>query len=216
MPNITNTDIFGLASSIYRSGYPMMSKAPTEKEFKENVRIIEKCIAEGNIANPHIKRAIKLGNAKGGGHDQFLTGITVTFDLTISNKAWVEAERYTFLNFISSMSSMHRASVFKIRDCCNSYVSKAEIQEAERLQKIYNDIDGELYPEAKKESYLNLLYNIPSGFELMAGMVTNYRCLKNIYAQRKNHRLPDWRVVCAWIEKLPYFKELCLEGNEDV
>ena len=210
MANITNTEVFGLASSIYRSGYPMMDKAPTANEFRKNVEDIEKCIAKNDVSNPHIKRAIKLGNAKGGGHDQFLTGITVTFDLTISNKALVEAERYTFLNFISSMSSMHRASVFKIGSCCNNYVSDIEIKEAERLQKIYNDINEKLYTDDKKQAYLNLLYNMPSGFELMAGMVTNYRCLKNIYAQRKNHRLPDWRIVCDWIEKLPYFKELCL------
>ena len=114
------------------------------------------------------------------------------------------------------MSSMHRASIFKIGDCCNKYVSREEIKEAERLQKIYNDINGELYPEAKKEAYLNLLYNMPSGVELMAGMTTNYRCLKNIYAQRRNHRLPDWHIVCDWIEKLPYFKELCLEGLKNV
>lgn len=216
MANITNTDVFGLSSSIFRSGYPMMDKAPTEVEFRNNVAIIEKCIAENDVTNSHIKRAIKLGNANGGGHDQFLTGIVVNFDLTLSNKAWVEAERYTFLNFISSMSSMHRASFFKIGSCCNKYVSEAEIKEAERLQKIYNDINGELYPEAKKEAYLNLLYNMPSGFELMAGMTTNYRCLKNVYAQRRNHRLPDWNIVCDWIEKLPYFKELCLEGNNNV
>lgn len=216
MANITNTDVFGLASSIFRSGYPMMDKAPTETEFRNNVANIEECIAKNDNTNPHIKRAVKLGNAKGGGHDQYLTGIVVNFDLALSNKAWVEAERYTFLNFISSMSSMHRASIFKIGDCCNKYVSREEIKEAERLQKIYNDINGELYPEAKKEAYLNLLYNMPSGFELMAGMTTNYRCLKNIYAQRRNHRLPDWHIVCDWIEKLPYFKELCLEGLKNV
>ena len=34
-------------------------------------------------------------------------------------------------------------------------------------------------------------------------MTTNYRCLKNIYAQRRHHRLPDWHVVCDWIETLP-------------
>ena len=125
-----------------------------------------------------------------GGHDQFLTGIVVNFDLTITNKAWVEAERYTFLNFISSMSTMHRVARFKIADCCNQYTSPVEIAEAQRLQEVYNSIDATQDPQRKKEAYLELLYNLPSGFELMAGMTTNYRCLKNIYAQRRNHRLP--------------------------
>lgn len=203
MAKICNDEVFGLDSSIYRSGYPMIDTAPSPEEFQKVVSEIAKARLDGDYNNPHIKRAIKLANAKGGGHDQFLTGIVVNFDLTLSNKAWVEAERYTFLNFISSMSSMHRASMFKIGDCCNEYVSKVEIEEAERLQIIYNEIDGSLEPEKKRIAYLDLLYNLPSGFELMAGMTTNYRCLKNMRAQRRNHRLPDWHVVCDWIETLP-------------
>jgi len=203
MPRIDNVEVYGLASSIYRSGYPMMKRPPTADEFKEAKEEISSAIVTGDVYNPHLKRAIQLANAKGGGHDQFLTGILVNFDLTISNKAWVEAERYTFLNYISSMSSMHRAAFFKIGDCCNEYTDPREIQIAEHLQDHYNAIDGTEEPEEKRVAYLRLLYNIPSGFELMAGMTTNYRCLKNIYAQRRHHRLPDWHVVCDWIETLP-------------
>ena len=210
MASISNTDVFGLGSSIFRSGYPMRDSAPTEEEFQEAVRLIDRCIDEGRLDNPHIKRVIQLANAKGGGHDQFLTGIVVNFDLTISNKAWVEAERYTFLNFISSMSSMHRASVFKIGDCCNAHTDSGAIYAANVAQATYNSIDGETCPDEKKNAYLHLLYSIPSGFELMAGMTTNYRCLKNIYSQRRNHRLPDWHVVCDWIESLPLANELII------
>lgn len=208
MPKVSNVEVFGLETSIYRSGYPMMTQAPTEREFEDASNQIHFALLDGDMNNPHIKRAIKLANAKGGGHDQFLTGIVVNFDLTISNKAWVEAERYTFLNFISSMSTMHRVAMFKISDCCNEYVSAVEIAEAERLQDIYNSIDGEAEPDRKKAAYLELLYNLPSGFELMAAMTTNYRCLKNLYGQRRPHRLPDWHVVCDWIEQLPMADKL--------
>ena len=53
------------------------------------------------------------------------------------------------------------------------------------------------------ENYLNMIYNIPIGLKLTAGMTTNYQQLKTIYAQRKNHRLPEWRAFCRWIETLP-------------
>lgn len=213
MASVTNAEVFGLASSIFRSGYPMRSAAPSAEEYRDTVSAIDADIAAGNLDNPHIKRAINLANAKGGGHDQFLTGIVVNFDLTLSNKAWVEAERYTFLNFISSMSTMHRVSRFAIGECCNSHTSAAEIAEAERLQDVYNAIDAAAEPERKKEAYLDLLYNLPSGFELMAGMTTNYRCLKNLYAQRRHHRLPDWHRVCDWIETLPLARELITGQN---
>lgn len=215
MAQILNTDVFALESSIYRSGYPMMSHAPDEQEFKQSVEEISRCISNGDFSNHHIKRAIRLANSRGGGHDQFLTGIVVNFDLTISNKAWVEVERYTFLNFISSMSSMHRASAFCIQDSCNEYVCREEIEMAERLQNIYNDIDEEKFPMEKKHAYLKLLYNLPSGFEITAGMTTNYRCLKNIYSQRHNHRLQDWKIICKWIHSLPLAEYLILGANQN-
>ena len=214
MPSIQNVQVFGLPESIYRSGYPMMCLQPTEQEFQEEVREIYTALRVGDTANPHIKRAIQLANARGGGHDQFLTGVTVTFDLTISNKAWVEAERYTFLNFISSMSTMHRINALPIRSCCNGYVDDDSIAKAEALQSVYNQIDAQAEPKRKRQAYLELLYNLPSGFELTAGMVTNYRCLKNIYAQRRTHRLPDWHTVCDWIETLPLAEYLITGAAE--
>jgi len=212
MANIENIQVYGLDETIFRSGYPMLQKAPTSEEFDAEVSQIHLARTRGELDNPHIKRAIKLANAKGGGHDQFLAGITVTFDMTLSNKAWVEAERYRFLTFISSMSTMHRVAFFKISESCNAHASKEAIAAAEALQDLYNSIDGAVEPKLKKEAYLDLLYNLPNGFELMAGMITNYRCLRNIYEQRRNHRLPDWHVVCDWIETLPLAGELIVPG----
>lgn len=213
MPKISNVEVYGLESSIYRSGYPMMDHAPGEQEFQDGIAEIKAAIALGDFSNPHLKRAVSLANAKGGGHDQYLTGIVVNFDLTISNKAWVEAERYTFLNFISSMSTMHRASVLPIGDSCNKYVEPEDVAKVERLQAEYNAIDGREFPEEKKQAYLRLLYNLPAGFELMAGMTTNYRCFKNMRAQRRHHRLPDWWYVCDWIESLPLADKLICGGK---
>ena len=214
MPNIENVQIYGLEESIFRSAYPMLKTAPTAEEFQANVAEIQHAILQGELDHPHIKRAIQLANAKGGGHDQYLSGITVMFDMTLSNKAWVEAERYRFLTFVSSMSTMHRVAFFKISDSCNVYTDEKAIEAAERLQAEYHAIDATAEPQRKKEVYLKLLYTLPAGFELMAGMVTNYRCLRNIYEQRRNHKLPDWHVVCDWIETLPLAEELIIPGRK--
>ena len=81
--------------------------------------------------------------------------------------------------------------------------------------KEYNDLQNDikrLQEEGKDtgtlmsvaaEKYLEILYSNPAGFKLTARMTTNYRQLKTIYAQRKNHRLPEWRAFCEWIETLP-------------
>ena len=45
--------------------------------------------------------------------------------------------------------------------------------------------------------------------------VFSYQTLRRIYIQRKNHRLPHWRVFCDWIKGLPFAKELILVGLEE-
>ena len=147
-----------------------------------------------------------LGSCSGG-HDQFLTGILVSFDLTFSNKAWVEAERYRFLNFVSSQSTMHRISKMDIKSQCNEYVD-------DRIINVVRELKDKYLSTNDTEDFLKLIYNIPSGFELTARLTTNYRCLKNIWQQRHTHRLPEWRKLCEWIETLPHFKEICL--NKEV
>lgn len=42
--------------------------------------------------------------------------------------------------------------------------------------------------------------------------VFSYQTLRRIYAQRHNHRLPQWRAFCKEIEYLPYASELILVG----
>lgn len=210
---IENVQVNCLAEAIYRSGYPMVTEAPDKQTFDREVSNIRFEIAQNLIDTPHIKRAINLANAKGGGHDQFLSGALVSFDITLPNKLWVEAERYKYLVHVSSESTMHRIAKFDIGSCCNQYTNKQIIALCQQLQNEYNAIDESKYPEAKKEAYLKLLYNLPSGFEITAGMTTNYRCLKNVYQQRHNHPLPEWREICnEYIPQLPLAHELIM-GN---
>lgn len=155
---------------------------------------------------------IKLAQSpKGEGHDQLLTGIRVAFDLTFSNKAWVEMERYRFVEFVSSQSTMHRITKLDIRKQCNKYVWDSTIDKLQEKVNEYNTLKDKSTDYAK-ELYLEILYNIPSGFELTARLTTNYRALKTVYSQRKSHRLPEWIEFCKWVGQLPYFKELILSN----
>lgn len=188
MPDlIRNCKVYGLEDSIKASKYPMAVD-------------IDKCTSEVTE-----RTKVLAGCATGTGHDQFLTGIIVQFDLTFSIKAWTEAERYNFFHFVSSQSTMHRIAKFDIAKQCNEYVSKEIIRVVEEYVRTYNE-----NPTA--ENYLRLVYNVPVGFCLTARMTTNYRQLKTIYQQRKTHRLPEWREFCAWVETLPMAAEL-ITGN---
>lgn len=190
---IENVKIYDLEESIVASGYPLRTTA----QMKE-------------VEEKDLKRAEKLSVLSvrdNGAHGQFLTGIRVAFDLTFSNKAWVEAERYRFLEFVSSQSTMHRITRFDLDKQYNQYVDPRVIDIMKEKVSEYNNMEDS--PD-KVEKYLEILYTNPAGFELTARMTTNYRCLKNIYKQRKDHRLPEWREFCKWVETLPYAKELIL------
>lgn len=214
MANISNVSVYGLDESIYRSGYAMLSQTPSEGQFNLSVQEIKKYRELKDYNYPHLKRAINLANAKGGGHNQFLTGIIVQFDMTFTIKAWCEAERYHFLDFVTSMSTIHRVSTFDMDKCCNEYVCEETMAIAERLMKEYKAISIDEV-EKRNEAYLKLLYNIPTGLEITAGMTTNYRCLRNMYQQRKTHRLPDWHGFCDWVETLPMANELIIGGTRN-
>ncbi len=192
---INNVEIFGFESSIRGSKYPM---AVDLEKLNDDIS----------------QRTYTLANATiGSGHDNFLNGIIVQFDLTFSNKAWVEAERYHFLDFISSQSTMHRITKFNLDNAYISYVDTRMIEIMQEKIKTYNQLESEQKKEMNvslqdreklKQKYLEILYSNPCGFRITARMTTNYRQLKTIYKQRKDHRLPEWRIFCAWIKTLPY------------
>ena len=163
----------------------------------------------GNVFRTY-KNACNLGNTGlGEGHSNFLKGIVVHFELKMSVKQSVEAERYHWFEFVSSQSTMHRITKFNLDDSYDSYTDPRVIEIIRELVNKYNSLEDKNTEEAK-ELYLTLLHTNPCGFEMWAGMVTNYAQLKTIYYQRKNHRLPEWREFCKWCETLPYFKEFCL------
>ena len=57
---------------------------------------------------------------------------------------------------------------------------------------------------------------LPEGFLQMRTFDTNYAELRNMYFQRKNHRLKEeWiDIFCKWVESLPYAKELIIYTGE--
>lgn len=185
MSSINNVSIYGLEESVAASGYPMSTEIMNLVDLR-------------NAGEKSHNRADRLAAAPvGSGHDQFLTSIVVQFDLTFPLKAWVELQRYHFIDFCSSMSTMHRISKMDLDKSCNKYVDKNILDILKKLVYNYNE-------NPTDENFYKLIYNIPSGFEYTARLTTNYRQLKTIYSQRKNHRLLDWHVFCKWIEELPY------------
>ena len=216
---IKNVKVYGLEESIIRSGYPMKVGEPEE--------II--CYEDALLG---INRAKKLANASvGSGHNNFLKGIIVQFDILYPQYFAQQLQRYNFVDIISSQSKMHKlTSVEDIAYNCNEYVLDRIINEVNILIEIYNDNDfpysysvfstnpeGEdvLLIKDKNHCFRYIISNLPMGYQLWMGISTNYLQLKTIYNQRckHKHKLEDWVEFGKFIESLP-MSELITDKND--
>jgi len=160
-----------------------------------------------------LARAIKLTQASANGkvkcHDNYLTGIRVSFDVVYPQYWTPEFQRYHFADIVTSSSKMHRLCKMDLRKSCNKYVDERQIVVLQECVDKYND-------DPSYENFMRMISNCPLGIELFMRVSTNYKQLQTIYFQRKNHRLKeDWGAFTDFIENLPYFNELILGKTEE-
>lgn len=222
MLTIFNTKIYDLKESVIASGNAMRLQPVeyTEEEFQKG-----------------LKRMVRLGKASRSGnircHDNALTGIRVSFDITYPQYWSPEFQRYHFADIVTSSSKMHRLLKMDLDSACNKYVNKDVINYINSYIVLYNHLleekeqnsfishkftlrDGTVIncynvEDALYTCWMIILSNCPSGLELFMRVSTNYKQLQTIYFQRKNHKLKeDWGAFCKFIEELPYAKELII------
>ena len=215
--HIENTEVYGLTKSIIASGNAMRTEMDYNvSKYFENLVNGTLCDNIQSDYSKDYKRACNLGNTRcGEGHDNFLNGIVVQFDIYAPLYMWKQLQRYHFLDFISSQSTMHRLTKFNIKEQCVEDTDKVILERCQKLLDDYNDNKGmTVSVDEDNKKWRTLVASLPCGFVLGATMTTNYRQLKTIYNQRKNHKLKEWHEFCSWCESLPMFKELCITQNK--
>jgi len=201
MLEIKNTEVCYLGRAIKASGNPM-----TIGEIDTITNDVSA------LVGAHMGRAKKLGRVDAGfGHDNFLSGIDVMYDVKYSMYWSMEFQRYHFNQIISSQSKMHRLTTMgkdwdSFYAMFNEYVDLDCIRKVFGLIQMYNDEENS---EIKYTLFMRIISSLPMGFEMWMTVRTNYLQLKTMYHQRKNHKLrEDWGPFCEWCEGLPWFKEL--------
>ena len=195
---VNNVRIYDFEESIVASGLPMMAEYD-EKWIENEIELLE--TTADIYENPHFKRACKLAdNPAGSGHNNFLSGILISFDVTASQVWWMQMERYHFVQIVSSMSKMHRLKKMAAKGKF-PFVPGTD-EDAVCLMHCLAD-DDDIGDVA-------LAYACPMGLELTARVTTNFLQLKTIYNQRKNHKLPEWLQFCEFIKSLPFAKEFII------
>lgn len=190
---IGNTVVAGLDRCIVSSGNSFRTVLRNEKDLNEKDLI----------------RVNKLGSVlPGSGHDSFLNGITVIADFTAPLYWWKQAQRYHWFEFVSSMSTMHCVTKFNVKDRCVEDVDNRIIDIIQEMVDNYNN-NNDLDKEHKELLWNKIIASLPSGFCLSATMTTNYRQIKTMCLQRKNHKLKEWKEFIHWaVTVLPKFSEM--------
>lgn len=232
MTEIKAVKVYELEESIIASGLAMKTE-PYNYNLESSLNL-----------DKHINRCKRLVKASKDTdvhcHDNFLTGIRVSFDIKYPQYLSPEMQRYHFFDIVTSMSKMHRLSKMELKRCCTKYTPPEIIRVAQLHIDAYNSIladesittykywtiDKNIDKCVRVEGRENVLYAafmvmlnaIPLGLELWMRVSTNYKQLQTIYYQRRHHRLKeDWGAVIKMIEELPYFTELILgENSSDI
>ena len=165
------------------------------------------------------QRMIKAGTSD----RKFLRQIMVSVDITAPLYWWKEFDTYKVGTVANSTSTMHKLAstpitfdCFEMDDFENLRVYDNEPYNTDTfVTDIWDDIINYCetlrlrYNETKDKKYWKELIRIlPEGWLQTRTVTLNYEVLRNIYFQRRYHKLTEWHRFCEWIESLPYGKEL--------
>lgn len=198
---ITATKVYDIGESIIASGFPMTTSYDADL-FEDSSRWLQYLVNHDfpsaqthEDAEDQIKRARKLAsNPADSGHGNFLKGIRVSMNVTGPIKWWIEAQRYSHFDIVSSQSTMHRGIRFNLRNMLPRGFPDELIKLLEGYQAAV--VRGEL----TAQEFVKML---PAALEYTGRVSTNYMQLKIMYQQRKNHALKEWHIFCDWCSGLP-------------
>lgn len=156
----------------------------------------------------------RLSNA-GTEHRKYMRMMPVYVRIIAPLYWWKEFDTYKVGTVANSCSTMHKIQEkeFTLEDF--SYEHLMDFNEKGKLRfsplgTLQNTIDElndcrDLYLKTKDKAYWwQLIQLLPSSYNQTRNVMMNYEVLANIYRQRKNHKLDEWREFCKWIESLPY------------
>lgn len=170
---------------------------------------------------------LKLGRSlilAGSDHAKFTRQIGVSMDITAPLYWWKEFDTYKVGTTANSESTMHKL--------IDTPITREHFSFDEELNDLgtWSPIGANYYEvfenhvqniinicEAYRKSYLEtqdirywraLIQLMPSSWNQKRTVTLNYQVLRNMYLNRKNHKLNEWHDFCDTIDTLPYAEDL--------
>jgi hypothetical protein len=197
-----NTEVFNFAAALRGMRNPMNSWHRNDSTLTE-------------IGPNDLDLALRLTKA-GPEHRKFLRQVFIAVDITAPRYWWSEFDTYKIGTAANSCSTMH-----KLHDHALT-LDDFEVNEEDMNNAVFcnglnaiidsiNDLRNK-YLESKEFVYIRLMKKLlPESFLQKRTVTMNFEVLRNMYKQRKSHRLPEWReAFVEWVNTIPYAQEFII------
>lgn len=149
----------------------------------------------------------RLSNA-GTEHRKYMRMMPVYVRITAPLYWWKEADTYKVGTVANSCSTMHKVAEkeFTVDDFSTEHFRWISERCLKDTIDVLNGYRNDYIRTKDKDYWWQMIQLLPSSYNQTRNVMLNYEVLANIYRQRKNHKLDEWRDVCKWIKGLPYSK----------
>lgn len=210
MIKLERTQVMNLENALRGARNPMNSWNRTDSAYDENGDYI--------LGPNDLDLAVRLAKA-GSDHRKYLRMVFVSVDITAPLYWWKEFDTYKVGTVANSCSTMHKihAAPFTREDFSHDRMDDGALAVLDTvIAYLESERQKFLADKSDKQAWHNMIQTLPSSYNQMRTVTLNYEVLTNMYYARRNHKLAEWHTLCAWIESLPYAKELiCTHDDND-
>lgn len=221
MIKIENTRVVGWEDAIRGMRNPMNSWDRSDTEWELDYSNEKYLATDGDyyllLGSNDQKLMLNLAKA-GPVHAKYRRMIVIYCDILAPLYWWKEFDTYKVGTVANSCSTMHKIheKEFELDDFSHEHLSSVSIGTLFDIIKIlnkYRDLFLKTDDTPQKERYWwQMIQLLPSSYNQRRTIMLNYEVLHNIYKNRKDHKLDEWRYLCNdWIKSLPFNEIITLE-----
>lgn len=202
---IETLETAGIPSAIHAMRNPMDSWNKTDSTF---IFYEHSGCADGKFAvgKADMDLSIRLQKA-GPEHCKHLRMIMVWADITAPLYWWKQFDCYRAGVEKVSCSTMHKLMSREVtiddfeHDELIEHIFENRILEP--INMAIRTYSKEENQETKAQIFRGVVQYLPESYLQKRTVMMSYAALRNIYRQRKGHKLPEWQTFRDWVESLP-------------
>lgn len=196
---IKTLEVAGFAPAIKAMRNPMNSWAKSDSYFTDPYK-------DGMVGQADRSLSERLQKA-GPEHCKHLRMIQAWADITAPFYWWKQLDTYRFGVEKVSCSTMHKLTSrpLTVNDFeMDGEPTKHDLVIIDTLNEYIDFIRNSTEPDEEKQTaWRTLVRMLPEGYLQTRTVMFSYAALRNIYKQRKGHKLKEWEIFRTWVESLP-------------